>query len=160
MTHVDRKTVQRRRALSFETLDDLVNDIDSLAEQGDVEALANWTPAQIVEHVSLFIDMSVHGRPDIKAPWLARVLGPRIKGRLLRRPFKPGFNLPSSLKPFEPPDDVTWDEAVAHLRQAINEAKEKGMAKPSPVFGEMTEDEWRTLHCRHAELHFSFLRPG
>ena len=31
------------------------------------------------------------------------------------------------------------------------------MSKPSPVFGPMTHEEWEQLHCRHAELHFSFI---
>jgi hypothetical protein len=30
--------------------------------------------------------------------------------------------------------------------------------KPSPLFGELTIDEWNQLHCRHAELHLSFIQ--
>jgi hypothetical protein len=29
---------------------------------------------------------------------------------------------------------------------------------PSPFFGTLTNEEWDALHCRHAELHLSFIR--
>ncbi len=57
-----------------------------------------------------------------------------------------------------PPADVTWEDAVEHLRTIISRAKDEGMTGRSPVFGQLTHDEWVQMHCRHAELHFSFLR--
>jgi hypothetical protein len=30
---------------------------------------------------------------------------------------------------------------------------------PSPFLGELTREQWDQLHCRHCELHLSFILP-
>lgn len=139
-------------------MDDLLADIESLDERGGVQSSGRWTAAQNVEHVARFIDVSVDGT-DVRASFILRLLGPLVKKRALARPMKPGFKLPSRLADqFVPPADVTWEEAVDHLRAIIRRAKTERMTGRSPVFGQLTHEEWVQLHCRHAELHFSFLR--
>jgi hypothetical protein len=59
-----------------------------------------------------------------------------------------------------PDEDVTWEQALSELRETIDKAKRDGMTHPSPVLGRMSNDDWVSLHCRHAELHFSFLHPA
>ena len=53
-----------------------------------------------------------------------------------------------------------WQDALAVLRDAVTRAVSEGMKKQHAVLGPLTDDEWVKFHCRHAELHFSFLMPG
>lgn len=146
-----------RRTLRFGSMDDLLADIEALDERGEVQSAGHWTAAQNVEHVARFIDASVDGT-DAKASLALRLLGPFVKKSVLAKPMKPGFKLPTKLADqFVPPANVTWEDAVEHLRTIISRAKAEGMTGRSPVFGQLTHDEWVQMHCRHAELHFSFL---
>lgn len=50
--------------------------------------------------------------------------------------------------------------ALAKLRDEVDYAKAHGMKHPSPLFGPLTNDAWIQAHCRHAELHHSFIHPN
>jgi hypothetical protein len=45
------------------------------------------------------------------------------------------------------------------IRAAIGRMKTESTRFPSPFLGELTRDQWDQLHCRHCELHLSFLIP-
>lgn len=157
MTTATAATAPARRSLRFGSLEDLLADIDALDARGHIDASGQWTPAQIVEHVTRFIDGSVNGF-DVRAPLVLRVFGKFAKRQVIHRPMKPGFRLPAKMgEAFAPPADVSWDEAVSYFREMIALARQNGMTKESPVFGQLSDAEWEQLHCRHAELHFSFL---
>ncbi|MEM9295854.1 MAG: hypothetical protein AAGA57_08630, partial [Planctomycetota bacterium] len=57
------------------------------------------------------------------------------------------------------PDDASLEEAVQRLRDAVSLAREKTMTAASPLAGKLDDPTWEKLHCRHAELHFSFAHP-
>ena len=46
------------------------------------------------------------------------------------------------------------------LGAAIERAGSQRMKHPSPVLGKLSHEQWEQLHCRHAELHLSFLHPA
>ncbi len=48
---------------------------------------------------------------------------------------------------------------MLNLRQAIHRLQTEEKRAPNPVLGKLTREEWDRLHCRHAELHLSFLVP-
>lgn len=146
-----------RRTLHFRSLADLLADIETLDHRGDVRSIGKWTPAQNVEHIARFIDASIDGF-TVKAPLLMRIAGRLVKRMVLRRPMSPGFRLPVSMEPFIPPPSTSWDEAVSHLRRGVARAGRSMMHAKSPAFGRLNHDEWERLHCRHAEMHFSFLK--
>ncbi len=57
-----------------------------------------------------------------------------------------------------PDDDVTWEQAAACLRAALDRLDGGArMTQPSPVFSDLAHEQWEQLHCRHAEMHFSFM---
>jgi hypothetical protein len=33
------------------------------------------------------------------------------------------------------------------------------MTATSPVLGRLSHEQWVQFHCRHAEMHFSFMHP-
>jgi len=155
---IDTKRVEERRTLSFGSLDDILADVNAL-DGRELRATGNWTPAQILHHVTQLIDVSIDGFPAT-VPLPMRVLGRMFKRFVLTRPLQRGIKFPSSLAPtLDPPDDVIWPDAVDHLRRTIERGTGGRMTQTSPLFGRMTHDDWVKLHCRHAEMHFGFIIP-
>jgi hypothetical protein len=159
-TLVDTTKVTARRPLRFVGLDDIVADAEQLGRAGNVRTVGNWTPGQIFKHVALTMHGCIDGL-EMKVPWLYRLIGRLfIKRRLLTGQMPPGFQLPAdTARQIVPPPETTLDEGLQSLRQAVQRLKTDPTRVPSPFLGPLTEAEWTALHCRHAELHFSFLVP-
>ena len=122
-----------------------------------VQSLGRWTASQNIDHIRRVVRIA-HSGTDFKMPLLYRILGKVFKGYFLRSPFKAGFK---TVEIFEPPDEITMEEALAAFRKDIEAASRPGaMSHPSPLFGPMTHEQWEQLHCRHAEMHLSFLLPA
>ncbi len=152
------KTLNRRK-LKFQTMDDLLTDARHLADTG-VQANGGWTASQVVSHVATGIKCSAEGF-GITFPFPMRVFGRLIRGRMLKKGMPTGIKITGKArKLFIPPTDITFDEAMAQLTGAIESAKQNGMTARSPIFGQLSQEQWVQFHCRHAELHFSFLTPA
>lgn len=161
------RTVRDRRSLRFGRLEELLRDVEMLeasavddqgrSDPSRIRAAGNWTPAQIVWHVAAGVKGSIDGY-GFTSPWYVRVVGPWLKGPVLNRPMRAGLGSPKGLLP---PQGAGWTEAVAELRRQIGRvASGTRMAVRSPAFGELVHEEWIQFHCRHAEMHFSFLHPA
>ena len=153
-----------RRSLRLSTLDEILQDAEAITA-GPHHTTADWTAAQNIWHVTFLIDGAVNGIPirmPFFVPWVMRLV---MKRRALARGFPTGLQPPAVLrkrvKPIMPPADVTLEDALAYLRSSVAAASKPGaMTHPSPVFGPMTHAQWLQFHCRHAELHFSFIQEG
>ena len=152
---IDTKKVTDRRRLSFTSLDDIQADVEAL-DGAAVRTTGNWTAAQIVQHVTDVITLSVDGF-GFKMAWPLRVLGRLFRSRALTKPMRPGFRVPAAMRARLPSDQLAFEQAVASLRQAIGRTSSDRMTKASPFLGAMTHQDWVNLHCRHAEMHFSFM---
>ncbi len=125
-----------------------------------VHALGNWQLGRAFEHLARSIEMALDGA-RFRASWYIRLLGPLFKKRMLTRPMPAGFRLPAYAGAvLIPEDECEMQEALRHLRSAVTRSLATTHRHPSPVLGQLTPDEWDQLHCRHAELHFSFFIPG
>lgn len=151
-----------RRDLAFNSLDEILTDVHALPAEG-LTATGNWTPAENVEHISRAIGFCTHGYPEGKPPALQRIFATTIfklfSGKLLTMKLKPGYKFPGGLDYFAPEKGVAWEEAVRRLEQNIADAKTHKMTHDSPVAGHLSHEQWVQLHCRHAELHLSFIHP-
>jgi hypothetical protein len=153
---VNLKTVQGRRPLHFETYDDIRRDVQQLMQRS-VSSLGNWTVGQNLHHLAKSFDASIDGM-GVQLPGWMRLIAKAFKGWFLSRPFKPGFKLPASMEPALGPDhDVSTDDGFRMLLAAIDRIERDPRRARSPAFGEMPESDWIKLHCRHSELHLSFL---
>ncbi|MEM9296477.1 MAG: DUF1569 domain-containing protein [Planctomycetota bacterium] len=142
-----------RRELRFESLADILADAEAMAE-AHVTTLGGWTAAQNLDHVRRLIHIS-HAGADVTLPWFLRLFARMMKGRLLRSGMRPGLK---TVAYFQPPDDITVEDALAAFRQEVNAASQPGaMRQPSPLLGKLSHAEWEQLHCRHAELHFGYV---
>lgn len=160
-TPIKTSKVADRRTLRFARLEDIAGDVHELDRgDGDVRASGNWTPGQIVHHVAKLMEMSIDGFPA-PAPLPIRLIGKLLRSSVLTKPMRAGFKIPGVLRDAAPPEDVTWNAAREYLDAMVArvEAGER-MEQPSPAFGPMVHEEWLQLHCRHAEMHFSFMHPA
>lgn len=157
---VDPKRVAGRRVLRFTTLGEAVRDAEALAAGGH-RTLGNYTLGQIASHLAQGIEWTLDGYPpELTVPLPLRVMGRLIRGRLVRRGFPVGIKPPGRLaEAFRPPDMATED-GVARFRRAVERMDAEPQRHPSPMFGQLSREDWEQFHCRHAELHLSFVVPA
>ena len=151
---VDTRTVVERRTLSFHSLDDIRADVEQLAG-GEITAEGNWTPGQVFMHLARFMDISIDGHAP--APWLVRKMVQLFfKKKFLQGKMRAGFKLPDKFQDLVP-GEVETSAGVRAILASLDRLKSNPQRKPHPVLGELSSDQWNQLHCRHAELHLSFL---
>jgi hypothetical protein len=154
---VDTAKVEGRRSLHFNTLDDISADVERL-NQGKVRALGNWSPGQILKHLTAPMIWCLDGAP-MRAAWHMRIVGWFMKNRFLRNPMPAGFKLPEDFAKHAIPGETSWEDGLQGIRTALARMKAEPQRHPSPFLGELTRAQWEQLHCRHCELHLSFLVP-
>jgi hypothetical protein len=155
---VDTTKVPSRRQLHFDTIEDILRDVERLS-QGKVQALGNWSGGQILRHLTIVMNGSIDGLP-MRLAWPLRLLGRLVKRRVLTKDMAPGFQLKRRSAEVLVPPATSWEEGLAMFRQASHRLQTETRRAPSPFFGTMTREEWDQLHCRHSELHLSFLAPA
>ncbi|MFL5340711.1 MAG: DUF1569 domain-containing protein [Gemmataceae bacterium] len=158
-TIIDTTKVQGRRQLHFSSLDDIAADVEKLAAGGSPRALGNWSAGQILWHLATSMNYCIDGNP-VRLPWYLRLLGRVFRTRMLTKPMPAGFKLSKNLAEKLMPPATSWDQGLADFRQAMQRLKNESKRSTSPFLGAMTNDEWVQLHCRHSELHLSFLLPA
>lgn len=156
----DTAKIEDRRSLKFSSMQEILDDIEYLDSGDPPRSTGNWTPAQIVEHVTIVIKCSIDGFPGQKVSLPMRIIGRLMRKRALANPFPAGIKFPKHFEYLEPRRSRSWDEAVDGLRDAYTRLDTHQMKHRSPILGKLTHDQWVQLHCRHAELHFSFLHPA
>lgn len=152
-----------RRELTFATLDGAVRDAEHLLAVG-YERAANWDLAQVCGHLTEWLRYPLDGYP--KAPlvirpliWLAKVtIGRSARDEILcTGKFRPGGRTMPETVP-QPGGDAT--AAVARFKETATRFQaHTGGYDPSPLFGQMTRDEWLRLNLAHCAHHLSFLVP-
>jgi hypothetical protein len=150
--------VEGRRELHFANINEILADAQQLAS-GQVRQLGNWSLGQATWHMAKTMKLSLDGT-HFRAPLLLRLFAPLFKKRLLRGPMRPGFKLPrNAAAEFIPAGFISTEQGLADLQANIERLNRETRRAPSPVFGQMTREEWDQLHLRHAELHLSFFVP-
>jgi hypothetical protein len=155
---IDTGKVQNRRQLHFDTLDDILGDVERL-NQGKVKALGNWSGGQVLWHLATVMNGSIDGI-SMTVPWFMRLLGRMLKRRVLTKGMPPGYHLKGRAASALVPPPTSWEDGLQMVRRAIQRQQTETQRGPSPFLGPMTREDWDRLHCRHAELHLSFLVPA
>ena len=157
---IDTASVANRRHLTFQTSREALSDAETLAaadRAGTLSPLGNWTLGQALGHCASWIDYAYDGYPpELKAPWFVRIMVRLMKGSFLRKPLPSGFRIPRAPGGTFATDVLPTEAGLANFRQAWARLEREAPTMPSPVFGSLSHDEWRTMHLRHAELHLSF----
>ncbi|MCA9143186.1 MAG: DUF1569 domain-containing protein [Planctomycetales bacterium] len=159
---INTKTVEGRRKLRFDTLDELLAEADRLAA-GDVKMLGNWSLAQIFAHLAAGINSTIDGS-TFKPPIFVRLMAPLMKGfmkkKFIHEGIPAGFQIPKDAQAqFVPADDVELQKALGELHTAIERFKSQEQLADHPLLGQLTKEETMQFQLRHAEMHLSFAIP-
>src|SRR5262245_6005288 len=158
MTTIDTAKVAGRRTLRFESLEEIAADVERLASCNELRSLGNWSSGQVLQHLATTMNGSIDGFPNFVPAPVKLFLRVFMKRRFLTKPMPAGFKLPQRAG-IMLPQPTAWDAALANFRKAMQRLKSETRRSPHPAFGPMTADEWEKIHCRHCELHLSFLVP-
>ena len=148
--------VTDRRVLHFNSLDEIAADVEGLANR-KLKALGNWSPGQILTHLARTMNGSIDGM-GFTVIWPIRVMGWLFRRGMLSKPMGAGFQLPKRAAAVLVPGETSWEDGLRQFREAVQRQKTESTRAPNPVLGSLTREEWEQLHCRHSELHLSFLK--
>jgi hypothetical protein len=154
-----------RRALHFETVDEILREVDRIvaAERaGALRRTGNWTTGQIFGHLAAWIEYGYEGYPPgANPPWLVKVIAKLLKKTILYKPMRPGMKLgPRTPGGTFGTEALSSEEGARRLRAALGRLQRLEPVKyHSPALGPLTDDERVAINCRHAELHLGFLYP-
>ena len=158
---IDTKTVEGRRELEFNSLDDLKAELDKLSS-GEVKTLGNWSLAQIYTHLAAGLNSTLDGS-SFKPPFFFKLLAPFMKKKFLTGKMPPGFKIPKNAESqFLPPDHLETQAGLDALRIAIDrvESASESDFVLHPMFGKLSKNDAIQFHLRHAEMHLSFAIPN
>lgn len=154
---VNPTTVQGRRELSFESLQDVLADVERLVASPSTRTLGNWSLGELLNHLTMTMNNSIDGF-QVKAPFFVRMIAPFFKKSALKK-ITPGIKLPKSAETKALPPSSSLYESLQEFRKAVQRTMMETMEAAHPAFGRMTHDEWMQLHLRHSEMHLSFAVP-
>jgi len=153
--------VAERRKLRFESIDQMLAEVDRLVEAeraGRLKRLGNWTLGQALGHVAGWSEFSYSGTP-LKPPlWLKWIVRLR-KQSFLYGPMRAGVKIPGVPGGTLAIDDMPLDEALPRLQRVMNRIKSEAPTAPNSILGPLTHEQWIALQLRHAELHLGFFVP-
>ena len=158
---VDTGKVAERRILRFESLDQVLAEVERLAEAeraGRLRRLGNWTLGQALGHLASWAEYSYTGAP-LKAPFFVKWFLRLRKRKFLYGPMRAGVKIPRVEGGTLATEPVPLDEALERMRRVLGRLQTEAPTAPNVIFGPLTHDEWVALHCRHAELHLGFFVP-
>jgi hypothetical protein len=156
---VKTSAVTDRRELHFSSMQDIQADIEYLDSGDPPRTSGNWTAGQIVQHVTTLIQLSIDGFPEARLALPLRILGRLMRGRILDNPLRSGLTFPKKFDFLAPTPGISWEEAVAYFSETMARLAAEKMTAVSPVTGRLSHEQWVQFHCRHAEMHFSFMHP-
>ena len=102
----------KRREISFASLDEVVSDIEALANSECVTT-GDHSFGRIVQHLATANEMVIGNLIPPKLPWYMRMAMPFLKSGILNNPVKPGFNLPNKAM-----QDFFWSQSEVDLQEA------------------------------------------
>ena len=157
----DTGKVSGRRILRFESIDELMAEVDRLADAeraGRLKRLGNWTLGQTLGHVACWVEYNYTGAP-LKVPFFIRWLFRFRKQKFLHEPMRPGMKIPGVKGGTLGTEPMSLEEGLGRLRRVMERLKVEAPTTPNVMFGPLTHEEWIAGNLRHAEMHLGFLVP-
>jgi hypothetical protein len=158
---IDTARVEGRRILRFNTIDDVLADVERLVEaerRGTLVRLGNWSLGQTLGHLATWVNFSFTGAPTRPPMWVKLLLR-MMKKKFLHGSMRSGVRIPGIEGGTLGTEPMSLDEGLQAYRGALERLRREVPQKPNVIFGPLAHDEWIALNLRHAELHLSFMRP-
>ena len=154
----------QRRQLRFNTIDDALAEAERLVAAdcgGRVTRCGNWELGQMLGHLATWANFAFDGYPsEITPPLPVRLIGRMMKNRVINKGMMPGMKIGRVPGGTLGTEVMSPDEGLSRFRTAMERLRTTDPAKPNPVFGPLTHEQWIQLNLRHAELHMSFMTPA
>jgi len=161
LNRVDTAKVADRRILRFESIDQLMAEVERLVEAeraGRLRCQGNWTLGQTLGHLAAWTEYSYTGAP-LKVPFFIRWFMWFRKNKFLYGPMRAGVKIPRVEGGTLATEPMPLEEALGRMRRVMERLKTEAPTARSPLFGLLKHQEWIALQLRHAELHLGFLIP-
>jgi hypothetical protein len=158
---VDTGKVADRRILRFESIDQVLAEVDRLAEAeraGRLKRVGNWTLGQALGHLAAWIEFGYTSYP-LRPPFFIRWFLRLQKRKFLYGPMRPGLKIPGVEGGTLATGPMPLDEALERFRKAMGRLKAEAPTVVSPALGRLNHEESIAINLRHAELHLGFLIP-
>jgi hypothetical protein len=149
------------RSLGFQSVDDLMSEVDRLVQSelaGRLRRVGNWTLGQALGHLAAWAEYSYIGTP-LKVPIVVKWLLRLRKRHFLYSPMRAGIRIPGVKGGTLATEPVPVEKSLVHLRQVMARLKCEAPMKPDVFLGPLNHQEWIAFHLRHAELHLGFFIP-
>lgn len=154
----------QRRTLSFASLDDLAAEARRIADAdraGTLRRAGNWSAGRTFGHIATWIDFALDGYPpDLRPPWLIKVILRTQKKKFLRGPLPSGVRIPKIKEGTLGTQDLPTEEGLARVLRSCTRLASTAPTVNNPIFGQLTHQEWIAGNLRHAEHHLGFLHPA
>jgi hypothetical protein len=153
------QTRVQRRALRFSTYGELLAEVDRLAA-GPYRRAGKWSLTENCDHLRIFMECSMRGFGEARAPWILRLMAPvGLRVTLLTKKIPAGVRAPA---PFQPAAASADDPVrIEDFRKTVRLLEAfPGPFHPSPLFGRLTPRQWHAIHLIHAAHHLGFLVPS
>ena len=147
-----------RRELKFGSMDEVVAEIDRLAES-EIRTTGNHSFPEIVRHLALTHDMVTGKVKGPSPPWYLKLVIVFMKSSMLKdKPLPSGFKLPAAAEAFFwPSSEVSQEDAVVHFKESVANYVANGPLPKHPVWGTITAEQSMSMNLRHAAMHLSFV---
>jgi len=158
---VDTGKVTGRRSLHFNSIDQLLAEVDRLADaerSGRLKQLGNWTLGRALGHLATWGEFAYTGVP-LNPPFFIRWILRFQKKKFLVGPMPAGVKIPRVENGTLGTEPISLDVGLARYKAVLQRLKSEAPILPSPIFGKMTHEESIALTLRHAELHLGFFVP-
>ena len=154
--------VQDRRKLRFQSIDELLADMDRIViadKAGALRRTGNWTAGQAFGHLASWLNYAHEGYPN-RPPWFIRAFLRLKKKKYMRDGMPAGVRIPGVAEGTFATQRMSTEQGSQALRQSLLRLKSGEPAKfESPAWGPMNLEDRIAMQLRHAELHLSFLHP-
>jgi hypothetical protein len=158
-----KKPEPKKRPLKFNNLDEMMDDVRSLNENGYISN-GNWKLGQTCGHLANWMRYPLDGYPVAPLPirmifWvMQKTVVPGMKRKILAEGFKGGMMTAPESVPKQ--DELTDQQGVDQLQEVVDRLLAfKGELYPSPLFGEVDKPMQIKVSLLHAELHLGYLEP-
>jgi hypothetical protein len=158
---VDTAKVTSRRDLHFDSIDQVLAEVDRLVEAeraGKLKHVGNWTLGQTLGHLACWTEYGYTDFP-LKPPFFIRWFLRLRKNSWLHKPMQPGLRIPGVAGGTMATEPMPLDEALPRFRKVMERLKTEEPPVPSPALGKLTHQESIAITLRHAELHLGFMVP-
>jgi Protein of unknown function (DUF1569) len=158
---VDTGKITARRKLRFDSVEQVLADVDRLVEAergGRLGHVGNWGLGQALGHLAAWAEYAYAGYP-MNPPFFIKWILRSRKQKFIHEPMRAGVKIPGTPGGTLATEPLPLDEALGRYQRVMTRLKSEAPTLVHPIFGPLTHDEWIAINLRHAELHLGFQMP-